>query len=245
MSRSPFALWRWKLLWEDKAAIFSGFVTTLFVSFLALLLALLIGIVFGMLGTSEKKPLRAINRVYVEFFQNIPLLVQVFFIYNAFPLLGFRWSVFMIGVAGVGIYHGAYVAEVIRAGIRSIPRGQSDAARSQGFNYLQTMAYVILPQTIKIILPPLTNQAVNLIKNTSVLATLSGLDLMYQANSWALQGTLSYGPAYVAAGTLYFLICFPLATWARRYERRIKEREHIQLSESAVDELMLMAEEML
>jgi putative glutamine transport system permease protein len=245
VSRAPFALWRWERLWNDKAVIFNGFVTTLLVSLLALALAMAIGIIFGMLGTSEKKPLRAVNRVYVEFFQNIPLLVQVFFIYNAFPLLGFRWPVFTIGVVGVGIYHGAYVAEVIRAGIRSIPKGQGDAARSQGFGYIQTMAYVILPQTIKIILPPLTNQAVNLIKNTSVLATLSGLDLMYRADSWASQGTLSYGPAYVAAGALYFLICFPLATWARRYERRIKEREHLQLSEAAAEEMMLMAEEML
>jgi putative glutamine transport system permease protein len=245
MSRSPFALWRWELLWQDKAVILNGFVTTLLVSVLALLLALGLGIIFGMLGASEKKYLKVFNRVYVEFFQNIPLLVQVFFIYNAFPFMGIRWSSFTIGVVGIGIYHGAYVAEVIRAGIKSIPAGQNDAARSQGFNYIQTMMYVILPQTIKIILPPMTNQAVNLIKNTSVLQIISGLDLMYRANSWASQGTLSYGPAYVTAGVLYFLLCFPLATWARRYERKIKEREHIQLSEEATEELMLMAEEIL
>jgi putative glutamine transport system permease protein len=243
--RGPFAPWRWELLWNDKAVLLDGFVTTLLVSALALCVALLLGIIFGLMGTSQKKVLRGVNRVYVEFFQNIPLLVQVFFIYNAFPLMGIRWSTFMIGVLGVGIYHGAYVSEVIRAGIRSIPYGQNDAAKSQGFNYFQTMMYVILPQTVKIILPPLTNQAVNLIKNTSVLATLSGLDLMYRADSWASQGTLSYGPAYVCAGVLYFIICFPLATWARWYERRIKSREHIQLSEAAEKELMMIAEEVI
>ncbi|MDR3211376.1 MAG: amino acid ABC transporter permease [Planctomycetota bacterium] len=245
MSNGPFALWRWEMLWSDKAVIFDGFVTTLLISILALLFALLLGVIFGLLGTSDRKTLRMVNRVYVEFFQNIPLLVQVFFIYNAFPFLGMRWSSFMIGVLGVGIYHGAYVAEVVRAGIHSIPKGQFEAAKAQGFDYLQMMGYIVIPQTIKIILPPLTNQAVNLIKNTSVLATISGLDLMYQADSWASQGRLSYGPAYVVAGVLYFIICFPLASWARWYERRIKSREHIQLSDNAKDELMMMAEDVL
>jgi putative glutamine transport system permease protein len=125
----------------------------------------------------------------------------------------------------VGIYHGAYVAEVFRAGINSVPKGQMEAARSQGFSYVQAMHHIILPQTITIVLPPLANQAVNLIKNTSVLALIAGGDLMYQADSWASNGTLSYGPAYITTGVLYFILCFPLVTWARRREARIKNRD--------------------
>jgi putative glutamine transport system permease protein len=95
------------------------------------------------------------------------------------------------------------------------------------------MRYVILPQATQIILPPLTNQAVNLIKNTSVLAIIAGGDLMYRADSWAANGALSYGPAYMVTGVLYFLLCFPLATWARRYEEWLKHRHLAVVKEAA------------
>jgi putative glutamine transport system permease protein len=220
----PFAPMRWFLLWRDRPAFLEGFGITLLVSLCALLLALILGIIFGLFSTSSKKFPRALARVYVEFFQNTPLVVQVFFVYNALPYVGLKLDVFLIGMLCVGIYHGAYVSEVIRAGITSIPRGQMDAARSQGFSYLQAMRWIILPQTITIVLPPLANQAVNLVKNTSVLALIAGGDLMYRADSWASNGTLSYGPAYLVTGLLYFLLCFPLVTWARRHEVKIKSR---------------------
>lgn len=139
-------------------------------------------------------------------FQNIPLVIQIFFMYNGLAMAGLVLSEFTIGVVGVGMYHGAYIAEVVRAGILAVPKGQEEAAYSEGFNYIQTMRYVILPQMVKIILPPLTNQAVNLIKNTSVLAIIAGADLMYVADSYASY-SLNYGPAYAVAGLLYFLLC--------------------------------------
>jgi putative glutamine transport system permease protein len=225
MNAGPFALWRWARLFADSLVFREGLLTTLLVAASALLLALALGIVFGLFSTSSIKPFRYIARVYVEFFQNTPLVIQVFFLYNALPYIGITMDVFSIGCIGVGVYHGAYVAEVIRAGITSIPKGQREAARSQGFSYIQSMRWIILPQTIAIILPPLANQAVNLIKNTSVLALIAGGDLMYRADSWAANGTLSYGPAYVVTGVLYFLLCFPLVTWARRHEIRIKSRD--------------------
>jgi putative glutamine transport system permease protein len=221
----PFAPLRWMFLWRDRSAFLEGFGITLLVSLCALLLALAMGVIFGLFSTSSKKPLKNIARIYVEFFQNTPLVVQVFFVYNALPYLGVMLDVFVIGMLCVGIYHGAYVAEVVRAGITSIPRGQMDAAKSQGFSYVQSMRWIILPQTITIVLPPLANQAVNLIKNTSVLALIAGGDLMYRADSWASNGTLSYGPAYLVTGLLYFLLCFPLVTWARRHEVKIKNRD--------------------
>jgi putative glutamine transport system permease protein len=183
------------------------------------------GIIFGLFSTSSLRSLRSITRVYVEFFQNTPLVIQIFFVYNALPYVGIKMHELLIGVLCVGIYHGAYVAEVVRAGITSIPKGQWEAARSQGFSYVQAMRYIILPQTITIVLPPLGNQAVNLIKNTSVLALIAGGDLMYRADSWASNGTLSYGPAYAVTGALYFLICFPLVKWVRKHELKIKNRD--------------------
>jgi putative glutamine transport system permease protein len=232
----PFAPLRWVFLWRDRSAFLEGFGITLLVSLCALLLALVLGIVFGLFSTSSGKILKALSRIYVEFFQNTPLVVQVFFVYNALPYVGVILDVFVIGMMCVGIYHGAYVSEVVRAGITSIPKGQMEAARSQGFSYVQAMRWIILPQTITIVLPPLANQAVNLIKNTSVLALVAGGDLMYRADSWASNGTLSYGPAYLITGVLYFVLCFPLLTWARRHEVRIKNRDiqvHVESAERA------------
>ena len=95
----------------------------------------------------------------------------------------------------MGLYHGAYIAEVIRSGIQSIPSGQMEAALSQGFTYISAMRLIILPQAFRIILPPLTNQIVNLIKNTSTVAIISGVDLMFVTKSWsALNG--NYIPAF-------------------------------------------------
>jgi putative glutamine transport system permease protein len=224
----PFSLRRWARLFADYSLFLEGLGVTLLVAVLALLLALLLGIVFGLFSTSSLKSLRAFSRVYVELFQNTPLVIQIFFVYNALPYIGIRMHEFLIGVLCVGIYHGAYVAEVVRAGITSIPKGQWEAARSQGFSYVQAMRYIILPQTITIVLPPLGNQAVNLIKNTSVLALIAGGDLMYRADSWASNGTLSYGPAYAVTGVLYFLLCFPLVKWVRKHELRIKNRDSHQ-----------------
>ncbi|SFE13210.1 amino acid ABC transporter permease [Trichococcus pasteurii] len=225
-STNPFALWRWESLLENSSDIGAGFIRTLQVAVLALLLALVIGVVVGTMSTAKGRLPRAVARIYVEMFQNIPLVIQIFFMYNGLAMAGLVLSEFTIGVVGVGMYHGAYIAEVVRAGILAVPKGQEEAAYSEGFNYVQTMRYIILPQMVKIILPPLTNQAVNLIKNTSVLAIIAGADLMYVADSYASY-SLNYGPAYAVAGLLYFLLCFPLATFARKYEQKLKDNDTV------------------
>lgn len=220
----PFALFKWEAVFRDFSMFFEGFVTTLEVAVLGLLLALILGVIFGVLSTSKIKIFRVISRIYVEIIQNTPLVIQIFFLFNGLPYIKIVLPVFIIGVLGVGVYHGAYIAEVVRAGITSVPKGQFEAAKSQGFSYSQTMRYIILPQTIKIIIPPLTNQLVNLIKNTSVLAMIAGGDLMYTTDSWS-SSNMYYGPAYVVTGVLYFVLCYPLARLARKLE--LKEKKQI------------------
>lgn len=220
-SSSPFAMWKFIDTFSQSSDFFSGFGYTLSVSFLALLIALIFGTIGGVMATSKIKVLRAYTRIYVEVFQNTPLVIQIFFLYFALPPLGLHLDVFSVGVLGVGAYHGAYVSEVVRSGILSVPKGQFEASASQGFTYVQQMRYVILPQTIKIILPPLTNQIVNLIKNTSVLLIVAGGELMYVADGYA-GDTGNYAPAYLFTALLYFLVCFPLAYFAKFYEDRLK-----------------------
>ncbi len=225
MWTSLFAPAKWQRLFRNLPVFGEGFLITLQVAALALLLALLVGIILGVVSSGPSKILRGIARVYVEFFQNTPLVIQIFFYFNALPYIGIMLPVKTLGVLGVGFYTGAYISEVVRTGILSIPIGQMEAAQSQGFPYLQAMRTIILPQTITIVLPPLTNQAVNLIKNTSILAIIAGGDLMYRADSWA-NSSLAYGPAYICAGFLYFVLCFPLSTFARHMEEKIKKSQN-------------------
>jgi putative glutamine transport system permease protein len=209
----------------------AGFAVTLQVVVAGLALSLVLGVLLGVLSTTRSKVLRGVTRVYVEFFQNTPLPVQVLFMYMAGPqflqaLTGadqpVRIAPFVLGFLGVGLYHAAYIAEVIRTGIEAVPRGQMEAARSQGFSRVQAYAYVILPQTFKIILPPLCNQALNLVKNTSVLALVAGGDLMYRSDNFV--SLYGYLQGYLICCLLYFIICFPLALLVQRLEKRSKER---------------------
>ncbi|MBM6687688.1 MULTISPECIES: amino acid ABC transporter permease [Collinsella] len=222
---------RWEITLAEMPALWEGFAFTLQVVVAGLLISLLLGSVLGVFSTTHSRVLRAISRIYVEFFQNTPLPVQVFFYYMAGPRLlqaitgadsPVRLSAFAIGALGVGLYHAAYISEVIRTGIESVPRGQMEAALSQGFTRPQAYAYIILPQTFKVILPPLCNQALNLVKNTSVLALIAGGDLMYNADNFV--STYGYLQGYIMACVLYFLICFPLALLVQFLERRSKRR---------------------
>lgn len=217
----PFAAFKWAAVARDWPIFAEGLGMTILLSCLALLLALMLGILFGVLGTAQGKSFRTVNRVYVEAIQNTPLVIQIFFLYHCLPHIGIMLPIFAVGVLGVGIYHGAYIAEVVRAGIQAIPRGQLEAALSQGFTYWGAMGHIILPQAKRVALPPLTNQAVSLIKNTSVLAMVAGGELMYQADSWA-SNNLYYGPAYVVTALLYLAICYPLAKYARRLEEKLE-----------------------
>ena len=217
----------WSLVWQHRGTFVNGFLNTLESAAVGLLIALAIGIVLGLTGISEKKPLKILSRVYVEFFQNTPLILQVCFLYYALVYAGIKIPVVSVGFIALGIYTGAYMAEVIRAGILSIPAGQFDAAISQGFSWVDMMRIIILPQTIKIILPPMVNQMVNLIKNTSCLYIIGGADLIATTYNFVTGETTggAYGPAYLVGAALFFCICFPLAMLAGKWEESLKKRE--------------------
>ena len=177
------------------------------------------------MSSTHNKVLRGISRVYVEIFQNTPLLVQFVVVFYGISILTDGHVMIPISLTAilcVGVYTGAYISEIIRTGIEAVPKGQTEAALSQGFTYAYTMRIIILPQAVRTILPPLTNQVVNLIKNTSTVAIISGADIMFTAKAWAYD-TTNYVPAFAGAAFLYFIMCFPLATWARRKEEENKK----------------------
>ena len=158
---------RWSATFQNMGPFWEGFGVTLQVVVAGLLLSLVLGTLLGVFSTTRSRVLRAISRVYVEFYQNTPLPVQVLFMYMAGPqflqaITGadqpVRIAPFVLGFLGVGLYHAAYISEVIRTGIEAVPRGQMEAAQSQGFTRAQAYWYIVLPQTFKIILPPLCNR---------------------------------------------------------------------------------------
>lgn len=224
---------RWAATFANMAPFWDGFGVTLQVAAAGLALSLVLGCLLGVFSTTRSRMLRGIARVYVEFYQNTPLPVQVMFMYMAGPqvlmmLTGasqpVRIAPFALGFLGVGLYHAAYISEVIRTGIEAVPRGQMEAAQSQGFSRVQTYVYIVLPQTFKIILPPLCNQALNLVKNSSVLALVAGGDLMYRSDNFV--SLYGYLQGYIVCCFMYFVICFPLAILAQHLERRSAQRPH-------------------
>lgn len=211
----------WQLFFKSGfTGLLHGLLYTLGASLLGLLFALILGVVFGVFATSQWKIARAIARVYVEFFQNTPLMLQVIFLAFGLPMV---WAaarhlpLFMVLVIAVSLYHGAYISEAVRAGIQSIHRGQLEASLSQGMSYVQAMRYVVIPQALRVVLPPLTNQAVNLIKNTSIGVAIGFAELMYMTKSIS---DMTTGPAFLIAALMYFILCFPLARLAKRLEDR-------------------------
>ena len=225
-----FSAKAWATVWQYRATFISGLINTLQSAVVGLLIAMVIGFTLGLMATGSKRALRVIARVYVEFFQNTPLILQVCFLYYALAYSGVKITVVTIGFISLGLYHGAYVAEVVRAGIQSIPMGQFDAARSQGFDYVDTMRHIILPQTVKIILPPMVNQMVALIKNTSCLYIIGGADLIATTYNFVTGASTggAYGPAYLVGGALFFCVCYPLSMMAGRWEQRLKERDKVK-----------------
>ncbi|HAH62802.1 MAG TPA: polar amino acid ABC transporter permease, partial [Treponema sp.] len=176
-----FELSRWQELFRSWSVFAEGFGVTISVSILSLFFMLLISLAVGLMRCSGNRALQACLLAYINFFQNTPLVIQILFMYNVLPRVGVMLSPFMCGLLGLSLYTGAFGASVVEAAIKAVPKGQKEAAYSQGMNYAQTMFIIVLPQALRIALPPLANQSVNMIKNSSVLALVAGGDLMYRA----------------------------------------------------------------
>ena len=177
-----FSLESWSTVWTHRESFLLGLGNTLQTAVCALALGFIIGAELGLMSTSGSKLLRIIARIYVEFVQNTPLLLQLCFLYYALAFAGVSLGVIRTGIIALGVYTGAYMGEVVRAAIESVPKGQFEAAQAQGFHYLQRMGYIILPQSIPVMLPPMVNQVVNLFKNTSCLYIVGGADLIRLGN---------------------------------------------------------------
>ncbi|TYQ37208.1 amino acid ABC transporter permease [Enterococcus faecium] len=187
-----------------------GFKITLFSSVLALVFSLIIGTLMAIFQLSKNKVVSALAKAYVEFFRNIPLLIIVMFFYVVVPIYWFNLDGFQAGTIGLTIYTSAFIAETVRSGIQTVAKGQTEAGLSSGFTYSEIMRYIVLPQAFKIVIPPLGNQFINLVKNSSILAIVAGLDLMYQGDLIASE-TFNTFDTYIIVGLFYLVITLPLS----------------------------------
>lgn len=209
-----------KLLVDNWSAFISGFGWTVLSSIVALFFSLIIGSLFAILEVMPSKVARVIGNVYVEIFRNIPLLVITMFFYLVIPLYVVKINGFTAGTIGLTIYTSAFIAETVRSGINSVDIGQMEASRAQGMTFWQAMRYIVLPQAFKLVIPPLGNQFINLVKNSSVLAFVAGFDLMYQGNAIA-STTFETVNTYIVVGLFYLVITLPISYYMQHLERKL------------------------
>lgn len=209
-----------QILVDHWSEFISGFGNTILCSIVALFFSLILGVFFALLEVAPNKFLKAIAHIYIEIFRNTPLLVITMIFYLVIPQIWFHVSGFAAGTIGLTLYTSAFIAETVRAGINSVGEGQMEGARSNGMTFVQAMRYVILPQALKIVIPPLGNQFVNLIKNSSVLAFVAGFDLMYQADVIAFSSFETIN-TYIVVGLFYLVMTLPLSYYMRHLEKKL------------------------
>jgi len=221
---------QWSVLWQPPHTtwLLDGLLTTLKVSGFSWVFAVLLGIFFGALRTVPFRALRALATAYVEFFRNVPLLVWLFFWYfgapEAFPESIRQWLIrhgmeFWSAVAGISVYHGARMSEVIRAGIQSIPKTQLEAGLSSGLSISQTYRLIIIPVALRLIVPPGTNESLNLLKNSSLAMTIGVAELTFATRQIETYTAKAF-EAFSAGTLIYLILCLSIASIMNRVERK-------------------------
>lgn len=163
-------------------------------------------------------PLRLLVRGYIDIFRSIPLLVLLIIVYYALPFVGIRLSPFLSAMTALTLVSGAYTAEIFRAGIEAIPKGQFEASAALGLGYRHTMVDVILPQAVKIVIPPLTNNSINVVKDTALASVVAMPDLLKQATQ--AQALAANPSPLIGAAIIYIAFLWPLVAMVSRLERR-------------------------
>ena len=205
---------------EHLPELLLGFRTTVILSVVSMILGLALGTVLVTLRTMPVAAVRGLARLFIEFFRNIPILIQLFFYYYALPAIGISLSAFACAVLGLSIYSGVFIAEALRAGMLSVGAGQRDAALACGLTGMQALRYVILPQAVRLVIPPLTNLLVFTIK-TSALASVVQVAEVMQVTESIESTTFRTFELFTAAACFYLVLTLPLGAVSRWLERRL------------------------
>jgi polar amino acid transport system permease protein len=200
--------------------LMDGLKVTLYIFFIAIIIGFIIGLIVALFRLAPIKILNWIAKIFVDAIRGTPFIVQLFFIYFGLNSLGFfSLDNTTAGIVTVAINAGAYFSEIIRAGIQSIDKGQTEAARSLGLNATQNMRFIILPQAFRRMLPTITNQAIISLKDTSLLSVIGIADLTQEGRIQASQ-TFEAFTIYLTLGVIYFIIIYLLSMLASFVERK-------------------------
>ncbi|WEG14918.1 amino acid ABC transporter permease [Pullulanibacillus sp. KACC 23026] len=217
-----------QVIWSSLPVVLSGLWLTIEFSLIAIVLEVIIGLIAALMRLSNVAVLRWIATAFVELFRSTPLLVQLFFIVVGLPsilplnhIFGPRFYPILGAIVTLGLNEGAYVTEIVRAGILGVDRGQKEAAASIGMNGFQTMRYIVLPQAFKRMIPPLVNQAAQTIKDTTLLAPIGIVEMLYKSQT-VIAETFKAFQIYSLVAVLYFIIIFAVSKLAAYTERRLQ-----------------------
>lgn len=199
--------------------LLEGLGATLKLCLLSFLLALAGGVIVGVLR-SKSVFFRKLFAPYVEIFRGTPLLIQLFFIYYGLPSLGITMDNYTAGTLGLGLNGGAYISEIIRGALLSVDPGQEEASKALGLNWYQAMGFVILPQAVRVAVPPLVNAFSTIIKESSLVSVLAITELT-RASQLVYTRTFRAFEIYLAVGFLYFTIIYSASLVSARLEKRL------------------------
>ena len=206
--------------WINIRFLLDGLLVTLQVAVVSIILSFIIGGILGVIRFMKVPYLSLIVGAVVDIIRNLPLLLIIFFTYFALPQIGIQLSIFWSAVAAMTIFESAMLAEIIRAGLLAVPQGQMGAGRSTGMTYFSTLYYIVFPQSIKLMLPPIVSQFISLIRDTSLAVIISLPELTHHAKIIYAQDPSAVLPMFVAMTFLYFIICYSLSVFAKRLERK-------------------------
>jgi His/Glu/Gln/Arg/opine family amino acid ABC transporter permease subunit len=210
----------WLTVWDMLPALLFGAVTTVKVTVGGFVVAVLIGLCCAIMLRLRSRLLRAAVAVYVDVFRAIPVLTQLFIIYFGLTEIGIRLDPIPAAIVGFGINGGAYMTEVFRAGIESVHQGQLEAAQMLGMTRLAAMRIIILPQAMRVVLPPLGNFAIGLLKDTALASAVAAPELMFRARN-LVDKTFLATQIFSATAVIYLAMSLPLGYLTRRAEARV------------------------
>jgi len=195
---------------------------TIVVSVLAFVLALIVGLAFAVMRMSRILPLRVVAAVYIQFIRGTPLLIQIFLVYFALPVIGVNFNEYWAGVTALTLNAGGFICEIMRGGLQSIDAGQTEAAKSIGMRHRQIVLHVLFPQAWRRILPPLTNELISLVKGSAMLSAISVYELTH-AGQEIIATYFSPFEIFLLIALYYYALISALAWLSRYLERRLPQ----------------------
>ncbi|RWD45505.1 MAG: ectoine/hydroxyectoine ABC transporter permease subunit EhuD [Mesorhizobium sp.] len=213
--------WRWDFTWEILPKLLWATLNTLIAAGFGYAIALVAGLLLALALRSKWPALTFVVREFVEFIRSTPLVLQIFFVFYVAPQFGIVLSPWTSGIIAIGVHYSAYLSEVYRAGLDSVPRGQWEACRALNMSPRVTYARIIIPQALAPAVPGLGNYLVGIFKDTPMLSVIGVMELMHTANAIGSEN-YSYLEPYTLVGLIFLLISLPTAGLVRLFERRLR-----------------------